>query len=103
VVGTFLAFRVPVDFRDYGMLLVLGLAYLFFMRVIDDFNDRDHDAKYYPERSIQRGDLNLRKLLWIAGIVMAIVVVGFGYAYGYAPALLILAAVGVTYASIVGF
>ncbi len=74
ILGTFFVLRIPIDTNIVCVFLIFSLLFLFFIRVIDDYKDREHDSKHYPERAIQSGQINLKILLKIAlvGIIFGL-------------------------------
>lgn len=68
ILGTFFVLRIPIDTNIVCVFLIFSLLFLFFIRVIDDYKDREHDSKHYPERAIQSGQIDLRMLLTIASV-----------------------------------
>jgi 4-hydroxybenzoate polyprenyltransferase len=53
---------------------IIGLAYLFHIRVIDEIRDRDHDIIYYPNRPIPRGIISLSELKLMDWCAMGIII-----------------------------
>lgn len=103
VIGTFWVFGKPIILREYLIFLFLWLIFLFYMRVVDDYNDRDHDATFYRERSLQRWIIDLKKLFLSAFIALWIIAIIFLWFFGIIPVVLIFLAVGNTSLSILWF
>lgn len=70
IVGTFFTLRIPIDHHIVWIFLLFSLLFLFFIRVVDDYKDKEHDNIHYPERAIQNGQINLNILMKIASIGM---------------------------------
>ena len=70
IVGTFFTLRIPINHHIIWIFLLFSLLFLFFIRVVDDYKDKEHDNIHYPERAIQNGQINLNILMKIASIGM---------------------------------
>lgn len=53
-------------------LAVLYLALLLRYRVVDEFKDRRHDARHYPDRPVQRGAISARLLAALGAGAVAV-------------------------------
>lgn len=64
-----------LDYNFYKILLYLftGLAFLFHLRIVDDYRDFDHDKKYYSDRELQKWKLDIKKLFVVSEIIVFVV------------------------------
>lgn len=82
IVGTFFVLQIPFEKNIFFSFFFLWLSFLFFMRVVDDTIDKEHDDVFYKHRSVQQGQLDLRILMKSSLLILVIVSAYFWLTYG---------------------
>ncbi len=100
IIWTFFVLNIQFNINDYFLFLLLWFSYLFYMRVIDDYIDRDHDNQFYKERSIQKWTIKLKTLFIYSIIFLSFTSLFFLFNYWIISVLFILLAIVNTYFSI---
>ena len=54
------------------------LCFMFYMRVIDDYKDKEFDNKYHKDRQIQKGKISLKYLIFLS-IILTILILGINF------------------------
>lgn len=82
IIGTFFVLQIPPEKNIFFSFFFLWLSFLFFMRVVDDTIDKEHDDIFYKNRSVQQGQLDLKILMRFSLLILAIVSTYFWLTYG---------------------
>lgn len=103
IAGTFFVLEIPFETTIFFSFFFLWLSFLFFMRVVDDTIDKEHDDIYYKNRSIQRGELDLNLLMKISLFILVIVSIFFWLNYGVYTIIYLLLAISNTFLGFIWF
>ncbi len=103
IVGTFFVLEIPFEKTIFFSFFFLWLSFLFFMRVVDDTIDKEHDNIYYKNRSVQQGQLDLKILMRASLFILCSISIYFWLKYGIWATTYIFLAISNTFLGFIWF
>lgn len=103
IIGTFAVLNKDIDALLFFSFLFLWLIVLFFMRVVDDYIDSEHDWEHYRDRSLQKGEVSFQKLVASSIMLLGIISLYFTILFWSSTLIFICIAIWNTLLSIFSF